>query len=200
MSDFSDNLKALRVKCGKSQKQLAEAVCVSQQAIHQWETGKAVPQADRLQEIADTLDCTSFQLLYNDRDLVKSITCDYTKEWRQTINYLREFSSGNPMEQQIQALSIQLAEQELESNIHMVHNLLLTDCELNFFKMIQERNPGDNMANDAWRLLDKDNFYYITSGRAITRAKEFAVLSRFAKPEILNATLSIEKYLTGLWR
>ncbi|MCH5205857.1 MAG: helix-turn-helix transcriptional regulator [Oscillospiraceae bacterium] len=50
---FSERFRGLRKKSGLSQEELAEKLNVSRQAVSKWETGAAVPTADKLAEIAD---------------------------------------------------------------------------------------------------------------------------------------------------
>lgn len=50
---FSERFRELRKKSGLSQEELAEKLNVSRQAVSKWETGAAVPTADKLAEIAD---------------------------------------------------------------------------------------------------------------------------------------------------
>lgn len=51
-----ENLRALRIARGMSQQQLADAIGVTQQAIHQYETDKVEPDIENLKRIAATLD------------------------------------------------------------------------------------------------------------------------------------------------
>jgi transcriptional regulator with XRE-family HTH domain len=52
---FSDKLKYWRQEKGYSQKQLAEQIHVSQQALAKWEAGTSTPNPDTIQEIARLL-------------------------------------------------------------------------------------------------------------------------------------------------
>ena len=55
MSELADRMASARKKAGKSQKQVAEAIGVSVQAVSQWETGKTEPTFARLNALADLL-------------------------------------------------------------------------------------------------------------------------------------------------
>lgn len=55
MTYLSDKLKAIRISKGLTQKQLAEIIGVSQNAIYNWENGKREPKFDTLRCIADAL-------------------------------------------------------------------------------------------------------------------------------------------------
>ena len=50
-----EKIKTFREKAGMSQRDLAEAVCVSQAAVAQWETGASQPTLDNLRKVADIL-------------------------------------------------------------------------------------------------------------------------------------------------
>ncbi len=61
------NIKALRIKKGFRQKDLARELEVDRSTIAKWETGEAAPKADRLPKIARVLCCT-IEDLYNLED------------------------------------------------------------------------------------------------------------------------------------
>lgn len=49
------SIKKARENRGLTQKNVAECLCVSQQAVQSWESGKTIPQADRLVPLAKIL-------------------------------------------------------------------------------------------------------------------------------------------------
>jgi transcriptional regulator with XRE-family HTH domain len=52
------NLKSLREKAGLSQLELANKLEVGQSVVSQWETNRVLPRANKLEKIAQTLNCT----------------------------------------------------------------------------------------------------------------------------------------------
>lgn len=52
-----NNIKAMRIKAGITQKKLAQELGTTQAAISQWETGLYNPAADRFPVIANILKC-----------------------------------------------------------------------------------------------------------------------------------------------
>ena len=60
---FSTQLKKYRKNNGYTQKQRAEAVGVTQQAVAKWETDKASPDPEMLQKISSILNVTVDSLL-----------------------------------------------------------------------------------------------------------------------------------------
>lgn len=57
------NIKKLREAAGISQMRLSEMISVPQSTIASWETGRALPRADKLPLIAKALGCTVDDLL-----------------------------------------------------------------------------------------------------------------------------------------
>ena len=55
---FSDRIKAQRHSKGITMVDIARALNISKQSIHQWEAMKTIPSADKLAELADFLDCS----------------------------------------------------------------------------------------------------------------------------------------------
>ena len=60
---FSDNLKRIRKNFEISQRELAERLFVSQQAVAKWETGKATPTPEMIAKIAEVLGVTASHLI-----------------------------------------------------------------------------------------------------------------------------------------
>ncbi len=54
---FNNNLKALRLKSGLSQKQVADFLNVTPQSVSKWEKGEALPSIDYLPRLAECLNC-----------------------------------------------------------------------------------------------------------------------------------------------
>lgn len=57
------NIKQLRTKRGLTQERLAIVMGIDRSAIAKWETGAAMPRADKLTELAKILGCTVDELL-----------------------------------------------------------------------------------------------------------------------------------------
>ena len=58
--------KSLRLDSKLSQQALATLMKVDQTAISQWETGRTLPRADRLPELAKIFDCSVDELFSTD--------------------------------------------------------------------------------------------------------------------------------------
>lgn len=56
-------LKYYREQKGFSQTDIAERIGISQQAVAKWESGEAMPRADKLPILAKLLNCTTDELL-----------------------------------------------------------------------------------------------------------------------------------------
>lgn len=57
------NIKNIREQAGLTQAEVAKALNVGQSAVAAWETGQALPRADKLIDIAKLLNCTIEELL-----------------------------------------------------------------------------------------------------------------------------------------
>ena len=57
------NLKELRIKRNLLQKDIAKKLNVDRSTVTKWETGEAVPRADKLVELAKILKCSVDKLL-----------------------------------------------------------------------------------------------------------------------------------------
>lgn len=67
--DFSKKLKKLRIEKGFTQKQIADALNVSQNAVYNWENDKREPSLITVKKIADLLDVPpSYLMGWQDED------------------------------------------------------------------------------------------------------------------------------------
>lgn len=64
--NFGKNLQRFRKARGLSQEELAEKMGVSRQAIGKWESGGGYPEAEKLIELAEVLDCSIDALVRED--------------------------------------------------------------------------------------------------------------------------------------
>jgi len=64
MASVGKNIKRLRAARGMTQEQLAEALFVTRQAVSAWETGKALPNVDALEQIAAALGADVTEVIY----------------------------------------------------------------------------------------------------------------------------------------
>ena len=60
---FCDNLRAARKKAGFSQREIAEKLFVSAQAVGKWERGDATPGPDAIMQLASILNVSADELL-----------------------------------------------------------------------------------------------------------------------------------------
>lgn len=66
---LAEKLYMLRKKAGLSQEQLADQLNVSRQAISKWESGKSVPESDKLVSVSNYFSVSLDYLLKEDHEL-----------------------------------------------------------------------------------------------------------------------------------
>lgn len=49
--EFKNNLRQIRLDCGKTQKEVAELLCVSETCYAHWEQGRAEPSINHLKKL-----------------------------------------------------------------------------------------------------------------------------------------------------
>lgn len=91
---LGNNIKELRKSKRMTQKDLAEVMNVSQQTIGAWETERAVPGADTLNDLADYFNVTTDYLLGRPEEK-KDDSIDHTA-LEKAIDEARSFD-GKPM-------------------------------------------------------------------------------------------------------
>ena len=65
---FHINLKNQRLKCGLSQKQIADYLNITPQSVSKWENGDALPSIDYLPKLAECLNCEINDFFVQDSD------------------------------------------------------------------------------------------------------------------------------------
>lgn len=70
---FGDFISSLRKEKGLTQRELAEALCVTDKAVSRWETGKSYPDIEIMQSIAAYFDVSVNELLQGERIAEKDI-------------------------------------------------------------------------------------------------------------------------------
>lgn len=61
--ELHEKLLHLRKRCGMTQDEFAEALFVSRQTVYKWETGRALPDVNRLRQICDFYEISADELL-----------------------------------------------------------------------------------------------------------------------------------------
>lgn len=87
---MANNIRRFRVKKGLSQKQLADHLLVSQQAISKYEIGIAKPKVETYLKIAKVLDTTITKLSGN-APVPKEVLVNYTKLDDSGLMVMEEF-------------------------------------------------------------------------------------------------------------
>lgn len=92
MADFPNRLKKLRSDSKLTQKQLAEKLNVSQNAVYNWENGKREPNLDMMKKIAKVFDIALYILLDDTYPLP-----DTTSEaWKKRARFSRDTEMAKP--------------------------------------------------------------------------------------------------------
>ena len=63
------SFKIMRERAGLTQVQISKVLDIPQSTIASWETGRALPRADKLPQIAKLLKCTVDELLAAEREV-----------------------------------------------------------------------------------------------------------------------------------
>ena len=68
------NIKRLREKKGMTQEELADRLCVTRQAVSNWENEKTQPDIDTLHQISGILECEMEELIYGTKRSAQVVT------------------------------------------------------------------------------------------------------------------------------
>lgn len=74
------NIKRLREKSGMTQEALAEQLCVTRQAVSNWETEKTQPDVETLGKLAEIFGVSVEEIIYGESKEPKTISNDAAKE------------------------------------------------------------------------------------------------------------------------
>ncbi|MGL9728706.1 helix-turn-helix domain-containing protein [Enterococcus sp. DIV0756] len=164
-------IKRLRTEQHLSQKELAEKLEVSRQAIAKWETNRGIPDIENLKRIAQVFD-VSIDYLVNDEESIEN----------HLIKIPIEYSSytmpkGNALlEDQIVLEKFPNAETICE--LYRKRKLTKKEKIVDFFLL-----PGIHEVEDHWR--DSSKYYLV-------KEKEINYLVNITKEEFLSRRLEID--------
>ena len=117
---FGDNLKKLRKEHGISQKELAEKLFISQQAVAKWESDKASPNPEMVARIAELFGTTTDYLLGREEKGPESAAV--TTEDEELMEYLEELKT-RPELRMLFSLSSKATKEDLEDAVRIIEAL-----------------------------------------------------------------------------
>ena len=95
MNKVSKTIKLLRQEKNITQDQLAEALCVTRQAVSNWETDKTQPDIETLTKLADYFEVSVEQLIYGEEKQGAKYFWSWTgKHGQFSIRYYPEKAVG----------------------------------------------------------------------------------------------------------
>lgn len=94
-NSLSENIRALRIRSGISQVELAKAMSVSKQCVSNWENDNVQPSIEMLEKLADYFRISTDQLLGRSAEQTVEVS-DLTEEQRAHIRLMvRDFAKAN---------------------------------------------------------------------------------------------------------
>jgi len=91
--DFSNRLKALRLKKGLTQEQLAHALDIPETSVRRWESVGTPPKRERLEKLADFFGVSVDYLLGREQNPKKVTYEDLDDDEKEIIEQLREVAN-----------------------------------------------------------------------------------------------------------
>lgn len=79
MKTIGDNIKYWRTERNMYQRELADKIYVTSQAVQQWERNRTLPTLDNIKAIAEVLNVSVYHILYDDTEPFKHYDLDYTE-------------------------------------------------------------------------------------------------------------------------
>lgn len=164
MSDFPNRLKKLRSDSNLTQKQLAEKLNVSQNAVYNWENGKREPNLDMMEKIAKVFDIALYILL-DDTYPLPDIT---SNAWKKKARFSGDTEMERPPIFTVpMSNDIKKESGKLHSNSGSVNEEYLDDLKFN--GIIQKIKRGAQLTTE------EQTFYDAYLERGLRRALETAI-------------------------
>lgn len=198
------DMKEARENAGFTQKDAAERLCVSQQAVQQWESGKTVPQADRLLDIARIYGSSVLDVLPKNEKLI-NVEMDYSKEWEETIEYLKSLPVTNELQNVVKENALRYATAASEYyEGKMICRLLMTEEEHNAYLFWKKNTVLPCGENETlfWKCFFPTDYFRNTSAYhplMVGRQVAFAENHMGFEPLFSYSEMLGEKYYPELW-
>jgi len=134
MSIVGENIRKLRIERGYTQKELAEMLNVSQNAVHNWETGKREPNMTMLHNIAKILNKSIILLVEGTEDKYPLSQDDYRIDLENSMtddekHYFANFKTAKIAQEIYENKELSLlfdaAKDAAPEDLQTVHTMLL---------------------------------------------------------------------------
>lgn len=117
---ISNKIKELRLKMQMSQDELAAELLVTKQAVSKWESGKATPTVDNLNEMSRTFSCKFEDIVGENGENV-----NWTNAWAGRFPILGDYHTFNGIEKYKIQVAKLLDEVSLQYNLSNVDSMLV---------------------------------------------------------------------------
>ena len=160
---FHNTLRTQRLKCGLSQKQVADFLSVSPQSVSKWEKGESLPSIDFLPELAECFNCDINSFFENEEGISKDYSIVFTlfELMTDVLNELKHFDELTEwLLKNIEAIDTGIAVckdlmKHKTVNVRSIRGMLnCGDAEARTFLGYLERG-------EMIERLDVEDFYYV---------------------------------------
>jgi len=156
---LGDNIRNIRKQHNMSQKELAETLHISQQAINKWENDKSFPQIDRLKDISEELSVPEMSVLFDDTEWKYSIFIEDRID--ELIQHIKELEEKLELSQR-EKFDLIISKHFLKNhNGKWIVRFECTEYEYNLYKMMKHDFPDYSI----------DDFYKFIQGKNISKCR-----------------------------
>lgn len=179
---MGEKIRKYRTDMNITQRELADKLFVTQQAVQRWEKGNSFPQADKVVEIADALDISVSDLYFNDASdtVMRYIVVDIT-------DLLSVFLHN------LDILCIDLGEigifvkdyvwDETDNNGRLKVSVGLDSIEYSAYSSLKKHDAIDDI--DFWRCVHPDEYKKYASGEYYVEKALFAYHDSSCDPAVI---------------
>ena len=200
---LGNNIKALRMKKGLSQQELAKLLYVERSTVAKWEANINIPRLDSLERIAEVLEVTADSLIENinlehteNKEMSnlneKFINLKSLEETQEFINdILTDFRFDQSNEETMKMWIVNYLYATILSELNYRDGIMKEEDDFDIFNLVVD------LEDDALNGLFRDNFriafdklmHMEANEREEITARIYEVFSNLKKPENIESTI-----------
>lgn len=156
-------IKKYRNNLHITQRELADKLYVTQQAVQRWESGNSCPQADKMIEIAEVFDVSVSDLYFGDDQVVmRYVVIDVTGLIRSFIDRVRDYLKYNVLSD-ICGYIFECIDVDSDENGRILRSVGFDRIQYSAYVSLKNHCNIDDI--DFWKCVNRSDFDYFNSGQ-----------------------------------
>ena len=160
---MGEQIKKYRNDMHITQKELADRLYVTQQAVQRWEKGNSYPQVDKVVEIADIFNVSVSDLYFDDTDYVvdRYIQVDVTSSLDRFLKRVNEYATDEQLFMMCHMI-YESIDSERDEKGRIVHSVGFDRVQYAAYTSLKKHCNINDL--NFWKCVNESDYIYCVSG------------------------------------